>query len=73
MIIYINLFVLFMIRVLFLFMKENLLVSGVGFLIDVIELFNGLVEFKSEGFVSFFFDLFFININYNFLFNIRVG
>lgn len=62
-----------MIRVLFLFMKENLLVSGVGFLIDVIELFNGLVEFKSEGFVSFFFDLFFININYNFLFNIRVG
>lgn len=73
MIIYINLFVFFMIRVLFLFMKENLLVSGVGFLIDVIELFNGLVEFKSEGFVSFFFDLFFININYNFLFNIRVG
>lgn len=41
-----------MIRASFSFMKENLLVSGVGFPNDVTESANGLVEFKSEGSVG---------------------
>ncbi|XP_062604012.1 parathyroid hormone/parathyroid hormone-related peptide receptor-like isoform X1 [Saccostrea cucullata] len=47
--IHVNLFASFMIRAAFSFMKENLLVSGVGFSGDVIETANGHVEFKSEG------------------------
>lgn len=54
-------------------MKENLLVSGVGFPIDVKESSNGLVEFKSEGSVSSLLDLFSRNINNNILINIQNG
>lgn len=68
--IHINLFASFMIRASFSFMKENLLVSGVGFPIDVTESSNGLVEFKSEGShweCKFFFTMFYYFLGANYM------
>ncbi|XP_022307206.2 secretin receptor-like isoform X2 [Crassostrea virginica] len=68
--IHVNLFASFMIRASFSFMKENLLVSGVGFPNDVTESANGLVEFKSEGShweCKFFFTMFYYFLGANYM------
>ncbi|XP_048754216.1 parathyroid hormone 2 receptor-like isoform X2 [Ostrea edulis] len=68
--IHVNLFASFMIRASFSFLKENLLVSGVGFHNDVIQSSNGLVEFKSEGShweCKFFFTMFYYFLGANYM------